>query len=115
MDSTLQNFEKRQKALRRKHKRMAQGYVNKLDRESGLIVQKPDSKSGGFAIRLLFLIVLAFMAFKIFLLAGLGEQKYLSHIQSLSTGSVVEQAGAWLMRIDPVTDRLAPILSPYLM
>ncbi|WP_136439721.1 hypothetical protein [Pacificoceanicola onchidii] len=114
MDSTLQSFEKRQKALRRKHKRMAQGYVNKLDRESGLIVQRPDNKVGGYLTRLILLVAAVFMGFKVFLLAGLGEATYLSHVDALRSGSVVEQGAALVMQIDPVSAYLAPLLQPLL-
>lgn len=114
MDSTLETFEKRQKALRRKHKRMAQGYVNKLDRTSGLIVQKPDSKAGGFFLRLAALMGMGLLGFKTFLLAGSGEAQYLHHVEMLKGGSLLEQAGAWFMQIDPATAYLAPLLAPYL-
>lgn len=114
MDSTLLTFEKRQRALRRKHKRMAQGYVNKLDRKSGLIVQRPDSKVGGFVVRMLLLIAMAFMGFKVFLMAGLGEEAYLAHVQGLQGGSAMEQGAAVIMQIDPVSAYLAPLLQPYL-
>ncbi|WP_425100321.1 hypothetical protein [Tropicibacter sp. S64] len=114
MDSTLQTFEKRQKALRRKHKRMAQGYVNKLDRTSGVIIQKPDSKAGGFMIRLLVLAVAVGLGFKVFLLAGLGEEGYGAHLEHLQSGSILEQGAAWALQIDPATAYLAPLLAPYL-
>ncbi|MFZ7091580.1 hypothetical protein [Primorskyibacter sp. 2E233] len=113
MDSTLQSFDKRQKALRRKHKRMAHGYVNKLDK-NGLITQRPDSKASGFGLRFLVLAVIGFMIFKAFLLGGLGQEKYLAHVSQLQSGSGFEQAGAMLMQIDPVTEKLGALIGPYL-
>ncbi|WGW05361.1 hypothetical protein [Tropicibacter oceani] len=106
MDSALQTFEKRQKALRRKHERMARGYVNKLDR-NGLITQRPDSKLGGILFKLVMLVVLAIVVSKILLLAALGQEAYLTHLTNLQAGGTAEQAGAWLMQIDPVTAKVA--------
>ena len=111
MESTLQTFERRQKALRRKHKRMAQGYVNKLDR-NGLITQRPDSKTGGMLGKLVMLVVGGVMVFKIFLLGGLGQDAYLDHVARLQAGSGFEQAGAWLMQIDPITATAADLIAP---
>ena len=113
MEDTLRNFRKRQMGIRRKHERMARGYVNKLDR-NGVIVQKPDNKSGNRLFRSLLLVGLCLLAFKVFLLAGLGTETYLSHVAELQSGSSLERAGAWVMQIDPATSRLAELLTPFL-
>lgn len=113
MDSALRNFEKRKKTVRRKHTRMARGYVTKMNRE-GLMVQRPDNKVGGFAKRLLFLAIIGFVGFKTLLLAGLGEADYIERVATLENGSVYEQAGAFLMQIDPVTKVIADLVSPYI-
>ena len=114
LESSLHRFEKRQKSIRRKHSRMAKGYVNTLDKRSGLITQKPDSKGTGRGLRLLILVGLAFLAFKGFVLAGLGEDQYLQHVAQLQSGSAFEKAGAWLMQIDPATAMLSDLLAPLL-
>ncbi|CUH78713.1 hypothetical protein [Tropicibacter naphthalenivorans] len=114
MENTLQDFRKRQEAVHRKHSRMAKGYVNKLDKTTGVIVQQPDSKTGGIGLRVLVFLGLFFMAFKGFVLAWLGEEAFLGHVAELQTGSTVEQAGAWLMQIDPVTARIAEVITPFL-
>lgn len=113
MDSALSQFEKRKKTLRRKHERMARGYRNKLDR-NGVILQMPDNKAPGMTLRLLLLVALAFIGFKTFLLAGLGEEDYLSRVAQLESGNGFEQAGAIAMRIDPATALLAERLAPLL-
>lgn len=113
MDDSLRSFQKREAALRRKHMRMAQGYVTKLDK-TGLIIQQPDSKMGGTAWRLLLRSTVLFMAFKVLVLAALGTETYAGHLEPLAQGSVHEKAGAWLMQIDPVTAMLAQALAPLL-
>lgn len=113
MQDTLRDFRKRQAGVRRKHERMAKGYVNKLDR-NGVIVQKPDSKSGSYATRAILLCAICLMGFKAFLLIGLGTDAYTETLAALNTGSGFERAGAWVMQIDPVTAKFSEILSPYL-
>jgi hypothetical protein len=113
MEDTLNDFRRRQQNLRRKHERMARGYVTGIN-ENGLIVQKPDSKSGGRALRVLVMVVAGFMGFKILLLGGLGPEQYSQHVTRLQSGSTGDQVGAWFMQIDPVSALLADYLSPLL-
>jgi hypothetical protein len=110
MEDALARFAKRQAALRRKHTRLARGYVTRLDR-NGTFVQVPDSKSRGIALRGLLWSGVVFMAFKVFLLTGLGPEAYQSHLYTLEQGSAFERAGRWLMQIDPVTASLAQLIS----
>lgn len=106
MIDAQRNFAKRQRAVRRKHVRMARGYVTKIDR-NGVIVQKPDNKFKGFSYRLLFLVALCFVGLKGVLLANLGEEEYLARVASLEAGESYHKAGAWLMQADPVTRIIA--------
>ncbi|MDA7426270.1 hypothetical protein [Thalassococcus lentus] len=114
MDRALRDFDKRQKAIRRKHTRMAKGYRNKMN-ANGVIMQKPDSKIGGYLSRILFLAVLAFMAFKVLLLTGIGEELYMERVSVLQLGNTYERAGAWLMQIDPVTAWLSQQAAAFLL
>lgn len=102
MRGAQQQFHKRQKSVRRKHIRMANGYVTKLDR-NGVIIQKPDNKAGGFGVRLLVLLGICFIAFKILLVTNLGAEEYLARLDALEQGKTYQQVGAWLMGLDPVT------------
>lgn len=111
MDNALSSFHKRQDALRRKHSRMSQGYVTRVNR-NGLIEQVPDKKVGGFALGLIVRMALVVVGFKVLALSWLGEQAYAGHLEALSQGAAYEQAGAWLMQIDPVTRKLSDILMP---
>jgi hypothetical protein len=106
MIDAQRNFYKRERSLRRKHKRMARGYVTKLDK-NGVIVQKPDNKVKGFGARMLVLLATCFVVFKAFILANLGSEEYLARLAGLQTGETYQQVGAWLMQIDPVTGFIA--------
>lgn len=111
MESALRNFDKRQKTVRRKHARMARGYRNTLDKR-GLIRQVPDNKIPAVALRLLVLVTLAFIGFKVLLLAGLGPETYQERVGRLAGGSGFERAGAAIMQIDPATGWLARQAGP---
>ncbi len=113
MSDAMTNFRKREDALRRKHMRMAQGFKTKMDR-SGLIVQVPDNKLGGVGFRLILKLLLLVMAFKVLALSWLGQEAYLAQLDKLAGGAVYEQAGAWIMQIDPVTGKLAELVAPLL-
>ncbi len=113
MEGSLRSFDKRQKAVRRKHMRMARGYVTKID-SNNLIHQRPDNKVGGIGLRFLFLLALAFLGFKTLIFAGLGPEPYAERVSQLQLGSHFEQAGAWLMYPDPITVILAGLIAPLL-
>ncbi|WP_121632902.1 hypothetical protein [Tropicibacter alexandrii] len=112
MENTLDEFRKRQSAITRKHSRMARGYVNKLDKTSGVIVQQPDSKTGSVGRSVLLRVAVAFMVLKVLTLSWLGPELYESHLAQLREGSTVERAGAFVMQVDPVTAKGAALLSP---
>lgn len=113
MEDALSSFRKREKALRRKHIRMSQGYVTKVDR-NGLIVQKPDSKIGGWSVRLLIRLAIVFMAIKLFLLSWMGAPAYVATLDQLAKGSAFEQVGGWFMQIDPITNKLLEMIVPFI-
>jgi len=49
---------------------------------------------------------------KAFLVADLGLDPYLERVANLENGSGLEQAGALLMRVDPVSLQVASLLAP---
>ena len=110
MENALNNYRRREEALRRKHERMAKGYVTKLDK-NGTYVQVPDNKAGGLSLRIVLWAALVFVGFKVMVLSGLGEASYLANVETLAQGSPYERVGAWLMQIDPVTSNLAAVVS----
>ena len=110
MEDALHSYNRRQEAIRRKHERMAKGYVTKLHK-NGTYVQVPDSKVGGTSFRMILWAAAAFVLFKGFVLAWLGQASYEAHLDTLSHGSLYEQVGAWFMQVDPVTAQLSGFLS----
>ena len=110
MVDTLHSFENRQKAVRRKHTRMAKGYVTKL-RQDGLFVQTTDKKIGSYLLRMVMGLIMAVFAFKSFVLYWIGTVGYQGHVDALADGTVVERAGAAVMQIDPISSAIATFLT----
>ncbi|MCR8827540.1 hypothetical protein [Pseudosulfitobacter koreensis] len=102
MVETKQNFDSRLRVLTRKHRRMANGYTTRL-RGDGLIVVKPKRRKAQFPLKGALLVLAGFFAFKAFMLISLGELTYADRLARLQNGTIVEQAGAWVMQADPVT------------
>ncbi len=102
MDNAIRNFEKRHKSITRKHQRLARGYVTKLGK-NGLIEHQPMRHLPRLSFGTLFLFVAGFVGFKTLLLLKLGEDDYITRVDTLGQGGGIERFGAWLMQIDPLT------------
>ena len=89
------------------------GYVTRVGRD-GLLTVTPRRARPSFPLKGLLLLVLGFFLFKAFTLAAVGPVTYNERLSSLTQGSVVEQVGAALLAIDPVTQALADMSGPIL-
>lgn len=99
-------FDKRLKRIVRRHEKMANGVVKTINPD-GLIVARPRMYKPRFPLKgLVVLLALGFL-FKGFLLAYLGDANYADRVASLQQGTVMEQAGAWVMQPDPATALIA--------
>ncbi|WP_341367103.1 hypothetical protein [Yoonia sp. BS5-3] len=95
-------FDKRLKRIVRNHDRMANGVVKTVNSD-GLIVVKPRVFKPRFPLKgLLAIVVLGFL-FKGVIYATLGSEQYAERVAVLQQGSMLEQAGAWIMQPDPAT------------
>ena len=101
----------RLKKVRRNHTRMARGYDAKVGRD-GLIVFRPKRKRRALPVRALLVTIAGFIAFKVLVLMSIGDIAYEERVAALAAGSVAEQAGAFVMQIDPVTQIIAAQLAP---
>ncbi|WP_299611356.1 hypothetical protein [uncultured Tateyamaria sp.] len=112
MVETQQHFQQRLGALGRKHAAMGNGYTTKVQSD-GLIVVKPRYRTQrNVPLRGLLALALGFFVFKAFMLASLSEITYNERIAKLQQGTQIEQAGSYLMQIDPVTRFIAGFLEP---
>ncbi|SFE56798.1 hypothetical protein SAMN04488523_108137 [Sulfitobacter brevis] len=113
MVETHDHFIKRLKSLGRKHAQLTHGYVTRVGKD-GLIVVKPKRARRGFPFQMLFMLVIGFFGFKAFMLSAIGPVTYNERLAKLENGSVLEQAGAKALGIDPITASVAKISGPML-
>jgi len=106
-----QTFGKRLRQLDRSHRRASRG-SKAVMRPDGLIVVQPRRFSLYVPVRSIFLLVIGFFVFKGLMLAHLGETRYSERVTLLSQGTIVEQGGAWAMKIDKPTYVIAKFLDP---
>ena len=107
MSSAHLPFDKRLGRMDRKRRKMARNGVVHSINHDGLIVARARRRAPRFPLKGLFLVFMAVMFFKAFLLASLGERVYDQRVTLLAEGSHIEQAGAWVMQADPLTRRMA--------
>ncbi|WP_170351716.1 MULTISPECIES: hypothetical protein [Ruegeria] len=99
-------FGQRVHRLNKKHAKLSRGYRATM-RKDGLVVMKPQRVKSAVPAKLLLICLAGLFAFKTFLLTSLGASAYQYRVDSLAQGTSVEQAGAWVMQIDPVSEFLA--------
>lgn len=116
MIETREHFEKRLGQLGSKHRKMQNGYVNVLTRD-GLIVAQPKrtrTVRGPSGLRLIAIAVMGFFLFKAVAFASVGEQGYADRLTLMEGGTQIEQLGAKALAADPLTRKLASVISPLL-
>lgn len=112
MDTHTQ-FNQRLKTLGNKHAKMTNGYTSHV-RGDGLIVVKPKRATRrGFPMLGLLALVAGFFVFKAIMFASLGDITYNERVAKLGNSTMVEQAGAWVMQADPVTQFIAGFADPF--
>lgn len=95
-------FDQRVHRLTKKHNKMSRGYRATM-RKDGLVVMKPQRVRSAVPLKVLVMCLVGLFAFKAFLLSSLGPSGYQTRLDVLNGGTAIEQAGAWVMQIDPVT------------
>ncbi|KNG94777.1 hypothetical protein [Pseudaestuariivita atlantica] len=105
MANTFASFDKRLRQIDRKNRKLARGYRNKI-MPNGLIQPKAVRRFH-FPLKGFLLLVAGFFIFKAFMLASVGPVTYEDRLAVLGEGTAVEQGGAWMMQVDPVTAYIA--------
>lgn len=107
-------FDKRLKRIQRRHDKMANGVVKTVNSD-GLIVARPRMYRPRFPLKGLIVVLFLGFLFKGFLFAYLGDAAYSERVAALQSGTVMEQAGAWIMTPDPATTFIADGISGLLL
>ena len=108
--SQFDEFDRRMRRISRRHTKLSHGYVTQVTND-GLVVAKPQRRTARGTLRGIAIVILVMMAFKGFLHAQLGAEGYQARVDGLAAGSIYEQAGAWLMVADPLTEWLSGKIS----
>ena len=106
-------FDQRVHRLNKKHAKLSKGYRATM-RKDGLVVMKPQRVKSAVPAKLFLICLAGLFAFKIFLLSSLGASAYQYRLDSLTQGTSVEKAGAWVMQIDPVSEFVATQIDAFI-
>jgi hypothetical protein len=113
MVETHQQFWKRVNHLSQKHKAMANGYYTTI-RNDGLVIARPRRRDAGFPVKYVLALTVMFFLLKAFMLSANGSVTYQTRLNTLGNGTIVERAGAWVLKVDPITQMLANKIGPVL-
>jgi len=100
--SQFDEFDRRMRRINRRHSKLSHGYVTSVN-DDGLVVARPHRRGSGRTLRGVLLIMVVMVVFKGFLHAHLGELAYQERVDQLAKGTIIEQAGSWIMTADPLT------------
>jgi hypothetical protein len=106
----MQDFDERIRRIDRRHRTLSRGFVLSVSRD-GLIVARPESSRFRFPWRVLLLLLIAVLGFKVVLHATIGPEAYAERLARLSNGTVAEQMSAYALHADPVTVWIADTVS----
>lgn len=112
MAGTYSEFDKRLRTIQQRNQKKRHGSNYRVGAD-GLIAMHPRKRSPRFPIKGIALLVAAGFAFKVFLYMNLGGATFEQRVSELANGTLVEQAGAWIMQPDPVTLMIVDQLRPY--
>jgi len=111
--SNFNNFGRRIRRLDRTRRAMDRGFSARV-RADGLVVVEPRRARVRLPFAPILLTVAALILFKGVLLASVGGDAYQDQLVTLRSGSVLEQAGAWVMQADRIStfvaERIATVL-----
>lgn len=99
-------FHHRVERLNRKRQALRRG-ADACLRADGLLIAAPRRRRSGLPLKGLVLCLLVFLLFKAGLIAAVGPVTYDSRVDRLARGTLAEAAGAWVMRREPLSDRVA--------
>jgi hypothetical protein len=102
MSDAFHDFDNRLRRIQKSRVKLANGYVSVVG-DDGLIVVKPRSRKTRFVVRPFLFLIVGLLFFKSLILATLGQPVYEERLAALQGGTTIEQAGAWVMQIDPAS------------
>lgn len=100
------DFDQRIRRLSRRHAQLSRGHATYM-RPDGLLVTAPCRRRSYLSLRVILFAVVAFFAFKAFLIAAVGGVTYDARVERLAQGNPAEAVGAWAMQSDRLSELMA--------
>jgi hypothetical protein len=110
MAVSTMTFPERMRRLQKKHRAMANGMVARMGPD-GLVTAHPRRPMPSFPWRSVVILLGVAFLFKAWMLSSLGAADYTARVDALAGAGPVEQAGAFVMQIDPISQSLAEIIT----
>ncbi len=110
-NANMKDYSQRISRIMKQHNKLSKGFVTTVN-QNGLIEMRPRRQARSFPWRGLMLTLLLLMMFKAYVYISLGPSVYNSRVNGLRNGTIIEQAGAFLMQEDPVTVWVTQKLTP---
>lgn len=107
MSNQQELFDERYRKVLERHRALSRGYVTKLS-PNGLISHQPMSRMReAIPLKALLLPIGLLFFLKACVVTILNEDAFLAQIEVMRDGNMVEQIGAVLMQIDPITSAIS--------
>ncbi|WP_137699557.1 hypothetical protein [Marimonas lutisalis] len=113
MADDFKNFEKRLSRIDRAHNRVSDGYRTTVGPD-GLIAVRARRRLPQVPLKGLAYLFLGFCVFKSVAVAHFGMTGYQERVETLRSGTVIEQAGAWALQLDALTVWIASKVDPFI-
>jgi len=114
MSRTVETFDSRLRRVNRRHTKMTLNGARARVGRDGLITAVPRRRGPKFPLRGVAILFMAALLYKSVLFAWLGDQVYNSRLAELQNGTLIEQAGAWILQPDTATVTAAAFIGPFL-
>ena len=106
MANALHSFDKRARAVEASHRKLAKGYVTKMDR-NGTIRHKAVGRFRIVSPRAFVYLLGVFWVFKGYLFHALGAEEYILRLQGIDHATLSGKIGGLFMAADPATQWIA--------
>lgn len=107
------SFDKRVKVIERTHRRAPKGRVQVVGPD-GVVFSKKRRAMPSISFKGILYLLLGLALFKAIAMAQFGAASYNERVEALRQGTVIEQAGAWIMQPDRFSAIIAAQIAPFI-
>lgn len=107
------SFERRVQMLERTRRKAPKGHL-RMAGPDGLVFAKKRRATPTVSVRGLLYLVVGLALFKAIAMAQIGPSGYADRVAALEEGTLIEQAGAFVMQPDRISTALAVKIAPFI-